>query len=60
MRHIMMHYGWPYPRENSMTQAEILDQVQLRQIILEARALAKKEDQAPIRMVRLLVGVNGK
>lgn len=60
MWHVMMHYGWSYPKQNPMTQAEIMEQDQLRQAILNARALARDEEQPPIRQIRLLVGMNGK
>lgn len=60
MWHVMMHYGWSYPKQSPMTQAEIMEQDQLRHAILEARMLAKEEDQVPSRLIRLLVGVNGK
>lgn len=55
--HPMMHYGWPYPVQDPMTDIEMADQEQLRKSILEARQLAKEEDIQPmLRVVRLLVG----
>ena len=44
-----------------MTEVEITEREKLRSRILEARALAKEEEiQHPIRVTRLLVGMNGK
>ncbi len=61
MWHPMVHYGWEYPRHNVMSEMEIAEREKLRARILEARELAKDEEiQHPIRVTRLLVGMNGK
>ena len=59
--HPMVHYGWTYPRQNPMTEAEAAEQERLRKAILAARALAREEEiQPPIRVIRTLVGINEK
>lgn len=61
MWHPMTHYGWSYPRQSAMTEEQISQREQLREAILDARMLAKEEEiQPPSRVIRLLVGVNGK
>ncbi|KAI0095133.1 hypothetical protein BDY19DRAFT_67609 [Irpex rosettiformis] len=61
MWHPMVHYGWTYPKFEVMTETEIAGREKLRREILEARTLAKDEEiQHPIRVTRLLVGMNGK
>lgn len=55
--HPMVQYGWPYPRQDALTELEIADQEQLRKSIIEARRSATDEEIQPtLRVVRLLVG----
>ena len=65
MWHPLVHYGWTYPRQNAMTESEILEREELRRSILAARALAfeehdENEPRKPMRQIRLMVGVKAK
>ncbi|KAI0079642.1 hypothetical protein K474DRAFT_1617498 [Panus rudis PR-1116 ss-1] len=51
-------YGWPYPRRDPLTKAELVEEERLRRAILEGRKRAVDEDfQQPSRSLRLLVGM---
>ena len=57
--HPMVHYGWIYPRQSTMTESEIVEQERMRRAILDARLLAKEEDIQPqLRVIRTLIGIN--
>jgi hypothetical protein len=57
----MMHYGWAYPRQSAMTDAEIAEREELRETILAARELADDgRPPSPLRVIRLMVGMNCK
>lgn len=58
--HELLKQGWVLPAQTSLTAAELLEEDQLRQDVLEARKGATEEEfNTPVRSLRLLIGVKG-
>jgi hypothetical protein len=58
--HELLKQGWMLPAQSGLTAAELLEEEQLRQDVLEARKSATEEEfNTPVRSLRLLIGVKG-
>lgn len=56
--HSLVMNGWPYPRRDPLSKAELMEEERLRQDILEARRCAQEEElNSPVRSIRLIIGV---
>jgi hypothetical protein len=53
----LVNFGWPTPKREPLSKAELIEEERVRQAMVEARKLATPEDfQTPCRTTRVLIG----
>ncbi|OBZ65797.1 hypothetical protein A0H81_14228 [Grifola frondosa] len=60
MWHSLVENGWEYPRREVVSKGELIEEIRLREEIIEARrkyTQDQDEDERPCRTIRLLLGV---
>ena len=54
--HSAVQNGWELPSRDPPTKAEVAEEMQLRQELIEAQRLAEDEPEPPCRKFRILIG----